>query len=131
MAEDNAELFRRGSKLVGSGDEEAALELVTEDIEFIPLRSSAEGPYRGHAGVRRFMQDTREAFELFDPDYEDVRDLGDGRVLGLGSIRVKGRGSGVETEVSTAAFAVIRDGRMSYFRDYGDHEAALAAAGLR
>jgi hypothetical protein len=48
----------------------------------------------------------------------------------MGSIRVRGRGSGVETEVPSAIIARFRDGRMIEFKDYGEHAAALRAAGL-
>jgi hypothetical protein len=78
------------------------------------------------AAVVEFIDEEIE-FELA---YDDVRDLGDGKVLALGTIRIRGRGSGVETDVPTAVIATIRDGRMTHFRDYGDHDAALAAAGL-
>ena len=126
---DNVELFRRGADLFGRGDE-AVLELIDEDIELIALRSATEGAFRGHEGIRAFFADNRESFDLFEPDYYDVRDLGDGRVLALGKIRVRGRGSGAETEVPTAVIATIREGRMTRFRDYGEHGAALEAAGL-
>ena len=129
MAADNIELFQRAARVFGQGDVKTALELTSEDIEFIALRSATEGPYMGHEGIRKFLEDTRESFELFDPHYEDVRDLGDGRVLGLGAIRIRGRGSGVETDVPSAVIVRIREGRITHLRDYGDREAALDAAG--
>jgi ketosteroid isomerase-like protein len=130
MASDNVELFRRGVRAWSDFDEETALELTGEDIEFHALRSATEGPYRGHEGVRAFFADNRESFEVFSPSYDDVRDLGDGRVIALGSIRVRGKGSGVEIDVPSAVIVEIRDGRFVFLRDYGDREAALEAAGL-
>ena len=59
-----------------------------------------------------------------------MRELPDGRVLALGSIRIRGRGSGVETNVPTAVIASIEEGRMIRFKDYGEYSQALAAAGL-
>lgn len=129
MAEDNAELFRRGAELFARGDE-AVLELIDENAELITLRSATEGAFRGHQGVRAFFADNRESFDLYEPQFDEVRDLGDGRVLGLGSIRIRGRGSGVVTEAQMAIVAEFRDGRMTYYRDYGDRQAALEAAGL-
>lgn len=70
------------------------------------------------------------SFELFELDYFDLRDLDDETLLALGKIRIRGRGSGVETDVPTAVIATFRAGRMTSFKDYGDHDAALAAAGL-
>ncbi len=51
-------------------------------------------------------------------------------MLAIGSNRIRGRGSGVETEVPSAFVIEFRDGRITRFRDYGDRQAALEAAGL-
>jgi ketosteroid isomerase-like protein len=130
MSESNVELFRLGTEATIRGDEAALLELVDEQFELEPRRAATEGTFHGHDGVRAFLNDTREAFERFELAYDDVRDLGDGRVLALGSVHIRGRGSGVETEVPSAVIVSFRDGRMTRFKDYGEHQAALAAAGL-
>jgi ketosteroid isomerase-like protein len=130
MAAEDVELIRRAVRAWSEFDEEKALELASEDIEFFALRSATEGTYRGHQGVRAFFADNRESFDLFEPRYDDIRDLGEGRVLGIGSIRIRGRGSGVETDVPSAVIITVRDGRIVHFRDYGDRQAALEAAGL-
>jgi hypothetical protein len=53
-----------------------------------------EGEYSGHDGLRRFVAEFAEVFEMFNLDYTDVRDLGD-RVLGLGTVRSIGKGAGL------------------------------------
>jgi ketosteroid isomerase-like protein len=126
----NTDLFLRGAELVSRGEDAAVLELSDEDIELEPVRAATEGTYRGHDGIRRFLEDSRESFERFELDYTDVRDLGDGRILALGVVHIRGRGSGVETDVPTAVIAAFSDGRLVRFKDYGDRDAALAAAGL-
>ena len=63
-------------------------------------------------------------------DCPDVRDLGDHRVLGLGTIRATGKGSGVETELTFATVATYRNGRLTHYIDFGDRDQALEAAGL-
>ena len=126
----NTDLFLRAGELVSRGEEAALLEITDENLELEPRRTATEGTFRGHDGVRRFLEDTRESFESFELDYTDVRDLGDGRVIALGMIHIRGRGSGVETDVPTAVVATFRDGRVATFKDYGDRDGALAAAGL-
>jgi ketosteroid isomerase-like protein len=126
----NTERFLEGAKAFTSGEDDAVVEFIDEEIEFEPLRAATEGTFRGHDGVREFLKDTRESFDRFELDYRDVRELDEERVIALGVIRIRGRGSGVETEVPTAVIATIRDGRMTRFKDYGEHSAALAAAGL-
>ena len=122
-------MFRLQVEVIRRGDVEAAVRIVHPDAVIEALRTATEGAFLGHAGVRRFFADTTETFELFEPNYSDIRDLGD-RVLAIGSIRVRGRGSGVEAEIPTAAIAEYRDGLLWRYKDYGDADAALEAAGL-
>jgi ketosteroid isomerase-like protein len=108
----------------------AALEFVDEDTVFEPLRSGTEGAFVGREGMRRFLADTAETFALFKASYTDVRDLGGGRLLAIGSIRIRGSESGVESDVETAAIVKFRDGVLVHYKDYGDARLALEAAGL-
>jgi hypothetical protein len=48
-----------------------------------------------------------ESFEMFEVQYSDVRDLGD-RVLGMGTLRTLGRGSGIKNEGPVAMSAIAR-----------------------
>lgn len=114
---------------VNRGDIDAAVRLVHPDVVFEPLRAATEGAFAGRDGLKRFLRDTAETFELFRVDYTDIRDLGD-RVLAIGSIRIRGRQSGVETEIPSAAIAEYRDGLMWRYKDYGEARVALEAAGL-
>ena len=129
MSQENVETFRRGADAIERGDVEAALRLCHPDGVMQPLRAATEGAFVGLEGMRQFFADTAETFEIFRLDYTDIRDLGD-RVLAIGSIRVRGRGSGVETNIPTAAIAQYRDGLLWRFKDYGEARLALEAAGL-
>ena len=51
-------------------------------------------------------------------------------MLAIGSIKVRGRGGGVEADIPTAAVAEYGDELLWRFRDYGDAALALEAAGL-
>lgn len=129
MSQENLSAFLRAGDAIARGDLEATLALAHPDIVFETQRSATEGAFVGHEGVRRRIFDTAETFELFRPDYTDVRDLGD-RVLGIGTLRIRGRGSGVETDVPMAAMAEYRDGLLWRFKDYAEARLALEAAGL-
>src|SRR6476620_2738198 len=108
MSQENVEAFLEINEALGRGDVEAVLRRVNEEGAFLAARSAVEGAYRGLDGVRRFMADNSENFEKFVPDYPDVRDLGD-RVLAIGTIRVRGRGSGVETDIPAAGVATFNE----------------------
>jgi ketosteroid isomerase-like protein len=130
MSKEDVETFRLGAEAVRRGDVEALVRITHPDAVMEPLRTATEGTYVGHTGVQRFLADTAETFDVFRPAYTDVRDLGD-RVLAIGSIKVRGRGSRLETEIPTAAIAEYRDGLLWRYKDHGDARAALEAAGLR
>jgi len=130
MSQENVELFRSGVDAFNRGDVDAWLATMHPDVTFEPIRAPIEGAYRGHAGVRRFFADNREIFESFHLNYTDVRDLGDDRLLVMGTLHLRARGSGIETDVPTAAITVGRNGLLIHWKDYGDPEKALEAAGL-
>jgi ketosteroid isomerase-like protein len=131
MSEEHVEMFRRGVDAFNRGDVEAWLEIMHPDVSFAPISSPLEGIYRGHSGIRRWLADNRKSFETFRVNYADIRDLGDKRLLVIGTIHLRTRESGIETDVPTAAIATWREGLEIHWKDYGDPEKALEAAGLQ
>jgi ketosteroid isomerase-like protein len=98
------------------------------DVEWLPLRTATEGPYRGIAGIERFIADTEETFAEFEPRQE-LLDLGD-RVLAWGPIHVRARQSGIETDIPTGGVFEFRDGKIVRWEDFGSKDTALEAVGL-
>jgi ketosteroid isomerase-like protein len=128
--DEHIELFLRGTDAMNRLDANTLLDMVSEKTVFEPLRAQTEGAFVGPEGMRRFLADTAEAFDLFKATYPDIRDLGDGRLLAIGTLRVRGRTSGVESDVPLAVVAEFRDGMLLRFKDYGNTRLALEAAGL-
>jgi ketosteroid isomerase-like protein len=124
------EAFLRGVDAINRLDVDAALALTHEECVFEPLRSQTEGAFVGHEGMRRFLADTAQTFQMFKVTYPDLRDLGDERLLAIGTIRMRGRESGVETDVLSTAIVEFRDGRMLRYQDLADRRLALQVAGL-
>ena len=127
MSQDNLDLVRRFLAAAARDDRPAVLACFDPDVEFIPLRAATEGVFHGHAGIERFLDDNRANFDLFEPNWE-FRTAGD-RVLVLGTVRLRGRGSGVEMDVPSAGVIDIRDGLITRWQDYGSVPRALEAAG--
>jgi ketosteroid isomerase-like protein len=93
-------------------------------------RKSASGAvYRGRAAIRQGFRDLFDALAETHIDYPDTRDLGD-RVVAIGRIRTRGKGSGAVTESVHAAVVDFRDGKGIRVRAYLDPSEALKAAGL-
>ena len=130
MSHENVDIFFRGLEAFQRGDFEVWMADFADDGEFIPQRAPIQGAYRpGPEGIRDFLADNAENFDVFYPFDYDVTDLGD-RILAIGKIRVRGKGGGVEIEQQSAIVVTYRDGKIVRFEDFRDKEKALAALGL-
>jgi ketosteroid isomerase-like protein len=132
MSDENVEVFRRGVASFNQRDEDAIDDLFTEDFEFIPYLAALveTTTYRGREGLRQYFEDAEAAWENFEVQVDEIRDLGD-RAIAFGEIRGRGRGSGLEARVSLAWVADFRHRKFSRLQSYGDATEALEAAGVR
>ena len=104
------------------------IELTDPDVEWRPFATGLmeEGVYRGHDGIRQYVRDLDDAWELLRADVDDRLAIG-ASVLLVGRLRYRGRGSGVETE-NTAGWAIkFRDGKLISMRAFRDPEHVIAA----
>jgi ketosteroid isomerase-like protein len=107
-------------------------ELATPDFEYYPAITRAlDGGvgYRGREGVERFAADTSENWEELQALPEEFRDLGD-RVLVLGRLKGRGKGSGAPVDTPTVNIFDFRGDRIWRSRVYLDRAEGLQAAGL-
>jgi ketosteroid isomerase-like protein len=106
-----------------------ALELLDPEIEVrTPFSSVTGAPYRGIAGYREWRADIAEQFEHWEMHVEEIRELGEARVLAVGFGRVRGRGSGIEFDQPAAGVVEFRDGRVTRLGIYLTEAEALEAA---
>jgi ketosteroid isomerase-like protein len=129
MSQENVDRFLEITEAFSRGDVERWLEGFHPGAVLELQNADLEGEYSGHDGLRRLFTDFEESFEMFALHCPDVRDLGD-RVLGLGTLRTIGRGSGIEQEGPVAFVASFRDGLCTHVKDYGEWGQALKAVGL-
>jgi ketosteroid isomerase-like protein len=126
----NVEIVRGIAHAVSHGDVEYVIRHTTEDAVLMVARSAVEGPFLGHDGVREFFADNRQNFEVFEIREDEVREIGDDRVLSHGTVHVRGRGGGVEMDIPFAGITTFRDGRVSGWEDFRERHLALQAVGL-
>ena len=108
---DNVELVRSSFAAIRAWDIERLLSLYHPEIEFLPLTGTQveTGGYRGHDGVRAYLAEARDLWDVLEPDGEHYEDLGD-RVIVGGICRVRGRASGAESSPACAWVIGVRDG---------------------
>jgi uncharacterized protein len=122
------EQFWRDAEAFNRGDVEAFLESVDPEIEFIPRRAPVQGAYHGHAGIREFFADNAESFDVFEVRIDEVHEIGE-QIVAVGTVRIKGKGSGAEVTVPTASVIRYRDGKIVRSEEMNDRTRALRAAG--
>jgi ketosteroid isomerase-like protein len=113
---------------LGEVDEAEIRSVYHPDVELLPLRAATEGAYRGYAGIARFVADTEEVFEEFDFRCE-ILEVGE-RALAWGTVHVRARQSGIETDIPVGGLFEFRDGKIVRWEDFGSREKALEAAAL-
>jgi ketosteroid isomerase-like protein len=133
MSQENVEAVKRFLDAYNRQDVEAMLEELDPEVEYhpaLPILLGGEATvYRGHEGVRRLFREIYDAFDEIHVEYSEFRDLGD-RVVGIGRVRMRGKGSGAETEAPTGSVVEFKNGKGIRVRTYLDPKEALEAAGL-
>jgi ketosteroid isomerase-like protein len=130
-AEQNIELLKEAFGRWNAGDRDFDLETIHPEIELhTPLSSTQGRPYRGRDGFLRWMVEIDEQFESWELHADDWLALDDGRILALGSILAKGRGSGVELNQELAWLFALQDGKLFRYEVFFDREEGRREAGL-
>ena len=114
------------------GDLEDLLAKVHDDIVWKPATMThVEGEaFHGHEGFIRFVEQWREVWPTWDVAVEEIKEIGD-RVIVLGQVQARGRGSGLALDSPVAYMFEFRDGLLARGESFFDHDEALAAAGER
>ena len=131
MLAENVEIVKRVIDTINEGDLDVRDELITSDFEWVPAMGTAVegGSYRGREGLETFFGELLDTWQQYRMVADELRDLGD-RVLVLGRIEGRGKGSGVPVDAQYGMVCDLRDGRISRVRSYLDQGEALRAAEL-
>jgi hypothetical protein len=130
MSEANVETVRRANALTNDGDWAAAYRFLHPDIEWVIAREHPDArTLTGHEAVAEYQRDWQEAVPDVGVVYDRVLDAGE-KVVGIGSVRGTGTGSGADVRVPIAFVFTLRDGLIIRVEEYLDPSDALEAAGL-
>jgi ketosteroid isomerase-like protein len=133
VAEENVELVVAGLERWNSGDDTGALDLLAPDVEVhhnVGRGTPLEGIYHGHAGVQKLWADIRESFSEARFEVERASEHS-GLVLVLGTLRLRGSGSGAVADTAFGLVSEVEHGvATQQFLWTGDQARALEAVGL-
>jgi ketosteroid isomerase-like protein len=132
MSQENVEFLRRGYEALQRGDLETfnALSRARLDPAFV-FHSVWDGQvFKGFEGTQEWISDTREVWENYDQNVEEIVDLGENVVV---VVRIAGRGGGSGVPISQElAVLWTFEGHMAVrARSFTSRAEALEAAGLR
>jgi ketosteroid isomerase-like protein len=131
MSQPNVEIVKRWIDAFNRRNLDDYHDLFTPDLEWFPaFPGTVEGEgHLGREGIERYFGEISDTWEEFHAIAEEYRDLGD-RVLALGRMEGRGRGSGVPVTSPIGGIYDFRDGKIARGRVYLGHAEALRAAGL-
>ncbi len=131
MSEENVEAVRVAFDAFSRDDWDALIGLLDPEIEWVTTGQFVGGEvYRGHAGVRDFLDALTGEFEAFRAEPENFAAasdvvVADTRVTGVG------RRSEVPVELQFTVVVSLRNGRVVRVHNFLERQEALEAAGLR
>ena len=131
MSQENVDLVQQLFERWNAGRDPAwFIEKSHADVAIFSRYAEVEGQaFVGSAGIHRWIGEINESFEQYEAWTDELRDL-DGAVLALGSVRFRGRGSGVEIEQPMGWVFEFKDGKFSRMLFYETPAEALEAVGL-
>jgi ketosteroid isomerase-like protein len=113
-------LVRRWATAVNERDPERLISLSTHDIQLFPMQVGVTGPYRGHDGLRHWIDDLVASELGHQVQFRGIRTLADGRVALFGEVFLG------DTSISPyTLLATLRDGAVAGTRSYLSDEETL------
>ncbi|MET0810168.1 MAG: nuclear transport factor 2 family protein [Thermoleophilaceae bacterium] len=130
MSQENVEIARRMNEYYNARDVHGCVRLAVTDIVFHPGEGEPEtGPMKGSREWGDYLRSNLEVFPQYEVEASEYVDLGEFVVV-VGSVRGRGRVSGVEVHSDEVWLWRFRDGKAVEYWECGTKEQALEAAGL-
>ena len=131
MSQENVESARRVEDAFNRRDVDAIVGEAVVDFEWFPaMPGTAPGSsFTGRSGIETYLGDLDATWEEYRSHPLEFRDLGD-RVLMLGRLEGRGRGSGAWVDAPQGTVFDFRAGRLCCVRTHLDHAEALRSVGL-
>jgi ketosteroid isomerase-like protein len=131
MSQETLKLAREVMDALSQGDFDRLVAMTDPEVEWRSFFAELgrEGVYRGADGMRRYVDDLADAWEIVRADVDDGVAVGDVALL-VGRIHYRGKGSGAEDETPAGWILKFRHGKVLRFRAFRDPGHVLETAGL-
>ena len=125
-------MVRQALQAFADGGVDAMAEFWDPDITWRPAQGAIDdiGEMHGPVAVRRYIQDWIDTFDDSSVVVEELRDVGDDRVLAIQRVKGRAKLSDIEIDIRYAAVTTVRDGKIVRGREYLSVDEALEAVGL-
>ena len=132
MSQENVEVVRQALQAFADGGVDAMAEFWDPDIVWLAAQGAIDdiGEIHGPVAVRRYIQDWIDTFDDSSVVVEELRDVGDDRVLAIQRVKGRAKLSDIEIDIRYAAVSTVRDGKIVRGREYLSVDEALEAVGL-
>src|SRR3954454_2636115 len=119
MPHENVELAREVMDALSRRDYDRLVTLADPEVEWRSFFAGLGegGVYRGIHGMRRYVDDLADAWEVVRADVDDMVGVGN-VVLLVGRIHYRGKGSGAEDETPAGWMLKFRQGKVVRFRAF-------------
>jgi ketosteroid isomerase-like protein len=111
-------------------ENEDPFELLSEDVVWTVPMLDQQDSFCGHRGVAEFFRRWLGTWEGYRFEIEEIREVGDGRVVTLFTESGRGRGSGAPVQIRPLGIWTVRDGKVVDYRGFMDRSEGLHEAGL-
>jgi ketosteroid isomerase-like protein len=132
VSRENVELVRTAFQAFADRGFDAMAEFWDPNIVWRAAEGAIDdvGEMHGLAAVRRYVQEGFDTFDDVSLAVEELRDVGNDRVLSIQRLKGRAKLSGIEIELRYASVNTVRDGKVVRVREYLSVEDALKAVGL-
>jgi len=129
VSPENVELTRAAYAAFRRRDYDRLLVLLHAEVEFSSLIMDADSRvFRGHAGVREYLDSLLEVLPEWEATVEEIEDFGDS-VLVRTLVKAIGAYSGAPVEQVMWQVVRVRDGKVASWHLFRTKEEALEAVG--
>jgi ketosteroid isomerase-like protein len=121
--------WAEGIRAAESGQFDGWLGFFSEDIEWEAVEDAPDaGTYRGHDGIRGYLEDWISTVDGFKPEIREMTEVGDSHLVVDARIRGRVKGTDSEMVFDYSQALWIADGKITHIKEFREHDDAVSYA---